>query len=133
MSDRTPGDKASEGAKRPAMTRSELIRRLADAYPVIHRRDIAASVEIFFAEIAAGLARGERVECEVSALSRPRQGEHAVPVTPGPAPPSRLGQEIIWFSTPVSGCAPTSTLVPQRGRAGRCRTRRIAAITDRPC
>jgi len=80
MSDRTPGDKASEGAKRPAMTRSELIRRLADAYPVIHRRDIAASVEIFFAEIAAGLARGERVECEVSALSRPRQGEHAVPV-----------------------------------------------------
>ena len=44
------------------MTRSELIRRLADANPVIHRRDIAAAVEVFFAEIAAGLARGGRVE-----------------------------------------------------------------------
>ena len=66
MSDRTPGDKAGEGAnqgaKRPVMLRPELIRRLAAAYPSIHPLDISEAVKIFFAEIAAGLARGERVE-----------------------------------------------------------------------
>ena len=59
MSDRTPGDKAGEGAKRPVMLRPELIRRLAAAYPSIHPLDISEAVKIFFAEIAAGLARGE--------------------------------------------------------------------------
>jgi integration host factor subunit beta len=44
------------------MTRSELIQRLAEANPTIHQRDIAEAVEIFFAEIAVGLARGDRVE-----------------------------------------------------------------------
>ena len=66
MSDRTPGDKAGEGAnqgaKRPVMLRPELIRRLAAAYPSIHPLDISEAVKIFFAEIAAGLARGDRVE-----------------------------------------------------------------------
>jgi integration host factor subunit beta len=62
MSNRTPGDKLGEGAKRRAMSQPELIRRLAAAHPSIHPRDIAEAVETFFAEIAAGLARGERVE-----------------------------------------------------------------------
>ena len=44
------------------MLRPELIQRLAAAHPSIHQRDIGRAVEIFFAEIAAGLARGERVE-----------------------------------------------------------------------
>ena len=44
------------------MTRSELIRRLADANPTLHQSYIADAVEVFFAEIAAGLARGDRVE-----------------------------------------------------------------------
>jgi len=44
------------------MTRSELIQRLADAHPSIHQDDIAEAVEILFAKIAAGLARGDRVE-----------------------------------------------------------------------
>ena len=44
------------------MTRAELIRRLADANPTIRVRDVAKAVEILFNEIAAGLARGDRVE-----------------------------------------------------------------------
>ena len=124
MSDRTPGDKAGEGAnqgaKRPAMPRSELIRRLADAYPIHpparHCRGCGD-----FLRRDRGRAGARRVvsSCEVSAPSRPRQGEHAAPATREPAPPSRLGQEIIWFSTPAGRCTSASTLVPRRGRAGR--------------
>ena len=44
------------------MTRSELIQRLADANPTLRVRDIAQAVETLFSEIAAGLARGDRVE-----------------------------------------------------------------------
>jgi integration host factor subunit beta len=62
MSDRNPDDKAAKGATRPVMVRSKLIRRLAAAHPSIDQRDIAEAVEFFFAEIVAGLARGDRVE-----------------------------------------------------------------------
>jgi hypothetical protein len=46
-----------EDRGQPAVTRPELIRRLAHAYPIVRLRDIAAAVEILINEIAAGLAR----------------------------------------------------------------------------
>ena len=56
----------------PVMLRPELIQRLAAAHPTIHRLDIAEDVEIFFAEIAARLARGERVELRGFGIFTPK-------------------------------------------------------------
>jgi integration host factor subunit beta len=44
------------------MTKSELIQRLAEANPHLYQRDVEAMVTAIFAEIAAALARGDRVE-----------------------------------------------------------------------
>jgi integration host factor subunit beta len=44
------------------MTKSELIQRLADANPNLFQRDIELIVTAIFDEIAAALARGDRVE-----------------------------------------------------------------------
>jgi len=55
------------------MTRSELIQRLAAAHPSIHTLDISEAVKIFFVEIAAGLARGERVELRNFGIFTPKR------------------------------------------------------------
>lgn len=44
------------------MTKSELIKRLADANPHLYLRDIERIVGTIFEEISAALARGDRVE-----------------------------------------------------------------------
>jgi integration host factor subunit beta len=44
------------------MTKTELLQRLASAYPFIHARDIRAVADVIFGEVAAALARGDRVE-----------------------------------------------------------------------
>jgi integration host factor subunit beta len=46
----------------PAMTKSELIQRLAETNPHLYQRDVEAIVTAIFDEIAAALARGDRVE-----------------------------------------------------------------------
>ena len=87
------------------MTRSELIRRLADANPTIHRRDIADAVEIFFAEIAAGLARGERVELRGFGTFTPKT--RRARRRPQPADRRRgrgWRKELSGFSAPASSC-----------------------------
>jgi len=48
--------------KRHAMTRSELIARLAERNPHLYLRDIERIVTTIFEEIAAALERGNRVE-----------------------------------------------------------------------
>jgi integration host factor subunit beta len=45
-----------------AMTKSELVQRLADANPHLYQRDIEVIVTAIFDEIAGALARGDRVE-----------------------------------------------------------------------
>src|SRR4051795_5799034 len=45
-----------------AMTKSELVQRLAEANPHLYQRDIEAIVTAIFHEIAAALTRGDRVE-----------------------------------------------------------------------
>ena len=44
------------------MTRSELIKRLADANPHLYTRDIQRIVDTVFEQIGSALARGDRVE-----------------------------------------------------------------------
>lgn len=44
------------------MIKSELVERLARAFPHLYQRDIERAVNRIFAEITAALARGERVE-----------------------------------------------------------------------
>src|SRR5919109_1174747 len=48
--------------ERRPMTKSELVHRLAEANPHIYQRDIEVMVTAIFDEIAAALARGDRVE-----------------------------------------------------------------------
>jgi integration host factor subunit beta len=44
------------------MTKSELIQRLAERNPHLYQRDVERIVTTVFDEIAAALARGDRVE-----------------------------------------------------------------------
>ncbi len=44
------------------MTKSELVQSLAEANPHLYQRDVEAIVTAIFGEIAAALARGDRVE-----------------------------------------------------------------------
>lgn len=44
------------------MTKSDLIRRLADANPHLYQRDIERIVSTVFEQISEALARGDRVE-----------------------------------------------------------------------
>ena len=44
------------------MTKSELILRLAERNPHLYQRDVERIVSTIFEEIAAALARGDRVE-----------------------------------------------------------------------
>jgi len=44
------------------MTKSELVQKLAGANPHPHQRDVEVIVTAIFDEIAAALARGDRVE-----------------------------------------------------------------------
>jgi len=46
----------------PAMTRSELVARLADKHRHLYLRDIERVVTAIFDEIGAALAQGDRVE-----------------------------------------------------------------------
>src|SRR5271155_2192105 len=58
-----------------AMTKSELVQKLAEANPHLYQRDVEVIVTAIFDEIAAALARGDRVELRgVGAFSVKRRG-----------------------------------------------------------
>ena len=79
------------------MLRPELIRRLAAAYPSIHPRDIANAVDIFFAEIAAGLARGERVDLRGFGSFTPRRRKARVGRNPRTGAAVEVGEKSVPF------------------------------------
>ena len=54
------GDPGERGAL--AMTKSELIQRLAELNPHLYQRDVERIVSTIFEEISAALERGDRVE-----------------------------------------------------------------------
>jgi len=58
-----------------AMTKSELIQRLAERNPHLYQRDVERIVSTVFDEIAAALSRGDRVELRgFGAFSVKRRG-----------------------------------------------------------
>ncbi len=86
------------------MTKSELIARLAAANPHLYHRDVERIVSTVFEEIAAALARGDRVELRgFGAFSikqrdarlgrNPRTGE-SVSVTAKYIPYFKTGKEL---------------------------------------
>jgi integration host factor subunit beta len=54
------------------MTKSDLIKRLADANPHLYMRDVERIVAVVFNQIAAALARGDRVELRGFGTFSPR-------------------------------------------------------------
>lgn len=86
------------------MTRSELIKRLADTNPHLYLRDIRRIVDTVFEQIGSALAQGDRVELRgfgaFSARTRserigrnPRTGEE-VAVTSKAAPHFKAGKDL---------------------------------------
>jgi integration host factor subunit beta len=86
------------------MTKSDLVRRLAEANPHLYTRDVERIVATVFDRIAAALARGDRVELRgfgaFSTRTRgarparnPRSGE-PVAVPDRAAPHFRAGKEL---------------------------------------
>ncbi len=86
------------------MIKSELIQRIADENPHLYQRDVERIVSTLFEEIAAALARGDRVELRgfgaFSAKSRearvgrnPRTGE-AVQVPEKRVPFFKTGKDL---------------------------------------
>ena len=86
------------------MTKSELVRRLAEGNPHLHQRDLEIIVTTIFSEIAAGLSRGGRVELRgfgafTVKRRNPRVGRNprtgdAVQVTEKHIPFFRIGQPL---------------------------------------
>ena len=57
------------------MTKSELVRKLSEANPRLHQHDVEVIVSLLFEQIAAALARGNRVELRgFGAFSVKRRG-----------------------------------------------------------
>ena len=86
------------------MTKSELVQRLSEANPHLYQRDVEVIVTAIFDEIAAALARGDRVELRgfgafsvkhrpARAGRNPRTGAH-VPVDQKSVPFFKTGKEM---------------------------------------
>lgn len=86
------------------MIKSELIQRLAEENPHLYQRDVERIVSTVFEEIAAALARGDRVELrgfgafsvkqrEARMGRNPRTGE-SVPVPEKRVPFFKTGKEL---------------------------------------
>ena len=57
------------------MTKSKLVRKLAEANPQLYHDDVEIMVTVIFEQIAAALARGDRVELRgFGAFSVKRRG-----------------------------------------------------------
>jgi integration host factor subunit beta len=72
-----------------AMTKSELVQRLADGNPHLYQRDVEVIVTAIFDEIAAALARGDRVELRGFGAFSSSTAVPALAATRGPATVSR--------------------------------------------
>jgi integration host factor subunit beta len=87
-----------------AMTKSELVQKLSETNPHLYQRDVEVIVTAIFEEIAAALARGDRVELRgfgafsvkhrpARAGRNPRTGAH-VPVDQKSVPFFKTGKEM---------------------------------------
>jgi integration host factor subunit beta len=86
------------------MTKSELVRRMAELHPHLQHSDVERVVEIIFTSISEALARGARIEIrgfgaftirhrEARLGKNPRTGA-SVEVSPKVAPYFRTGKQL---------------------------------------
>ena len=86
------------------MTKSDLVKRLAEANPHLHTRDVERIVATVFNQIGAALARGDRIELRgFGAFSTRTRGQRVgrnprtgaeVPVPGKTVPHFRAGKEL---------------------------------------
>jgi integration host factor subunit beta len=87
------------------MTKSELVQRLAEVNPHLYQRDIDFIVTTIFDEIAAALARGDRVELRGFGVFSVKHRDARAGRNP------RTGDSVRWprstsrSSIPASNCA----------------------------
>ena len=81
------------------MTKSDLIKRLAEANPHLYLRDIERIVSTVFDEVAEALVRGDRVELRGFGAFSVRQRNSRVGHNRAPATRSRCPKVVPYFKT----------------------------------
>jgi integration host factor subunit beta len=82
---------------RGAMTKSELVQKLAEANPHLYQRDVEVIVTAIFDEIAAALARGDRVELRGFGAFSVKRRDARVGRNPRTGDSVRVGEKHIPF------------------------------------
>jgi integration host factor subunit beta len=106
------------------MTKSELVRKLAEANPRLHHHDVEVTVTLIFEQIAAALARGDRVELRgFGAFSVKRRGARIArnPRTGASVPGCREAHSVlhVWqaIAKPAQPAGVAEFRRPDRARA----------------
>ena len=87
------------------MTKSDLIKRLADANPHLYMRDIERIVGTVFEEISAALARGDRVELRGFGAFSVRARDERVGRNPRTGDEVSVPNKVVPTSKPAKNCA----------------------------
>ena len=87
------------------MTKSELVQKLAEANPHLYQRDVEAIVTAIFQEIAAALARGDRVELRGFGAFSVKRRDARVGRNPRTGDSVQVSEKQIPSSKPASSCA----------------------------
>ncbi|HTS93890.1 MAG TPA: integration host factor subunit beta [Stellaceae bacterium] len=80
-----------------AMTKSELIQRLAELNPHLYQRDVERIVTAIFDEVAAALSRGDRVELRGFGAFSVKRREARVGRNPRTGASVQVGEKHIPF------------------------------------
>jgi integration host factor subunit beta len=88
--------RAAIGGEEP-MTKSELIARLAEKNPHLYHRDVERIVTTIFDEIAAALARGQRVELRGFGAFSVKQRDARVGRNPRTGEAVQVAEKLIPF------------------------------------
>ena len=84
------------------MTKSELVRRMAELHPHLQHSDVERVVETIFASIGNALARGDRIEIRGFGSFASSIAARASAGTPEPAPQSKSRPRSSPTSRPAS-------------------------------
>jgi len=90
------------------MTKSELVQSLAEANPHLYQRDVEAIVTAIFSEIAAALARGDRVELRGFGAFSVKRRDARIGRNPRTGDSVQVAEKHIPSSRPASSCATAS-------------------------
>jgi integration host factor subunit beta len=94
------GGDGISGFETPAMTKSDLIKRLAEANPHLYLRDIERIVSTVFDEVAEALVRGDRVELRGFGAFSVRQRNSRVGRNPRTGDEVKVPEKVVpYFKT----------------------------------